>query len=519
MTSIVSGIIVRFISGVGFGVGVGAVVMVGVEVGIGTAVKDGIGVVIGEVRVYARALLISNDFLLATKRVAGINKITKSVKMDLMLKCMIVLLLFFLPLFFIPQAYNKYELSKVLLFRAYIDLLFLILIFGSIAHKRPIVKWGRVGVGVGLFLGVSYLASVIGVDFGQSVLGTYFRNQGMITMLHYVMFFIVLSSLERADFEAILNGLLGGGIIVAGLVLGQFLLNTFGIMEVDLFNGRSHLTFGNPNFLGAYLAICMPIGVWKLVNVRATTRVAPTIWLIAVILMIIGIILSGSRGAILGAGVGMGMLVLSHLKSLGYLSKNGRLKMGSVGLIVAIIAVTFFYVNSRASLYEDRGTIWGAGVRAFVQRPVLGWGVENFEYAYKAVVKEPWLLTVKVDKAHNELIEVAVGSGVVGLAAYIFLIVIIFKNLNLLGRVVLASFIVLSLTNVLSVTAYVVFWILAGMAAVNEENRKEFRVNRVVLVLMAIVCVYLLMFSIENVRHDIMLRNALGDIFTYLSTS
>lgn len=430
--------------------------------------------------------------------------------MELMLRRMVVVLLIFLPLFFIPQAYNKYELAKVLLFRAYIDLLFILLIFGSISQKRPIVKWGKVGAGVGLFLGVSYLASVYGADFEQSVLGTYFRNQGMITMLHYAMFFVILSSFERQDFEAIFNGLLGGALLVSVLVFLQFVVVwIMGMGEEGaktaplqylLFNGRYHLTFGNPNFMGAYLAICLPIGVWRALKEKK-------IWA-GVILMIVGIVLSGSRGAMLGAAAGV--LGLGYLRSLSFLSK---------GVVVMAIMAAFFYVNSRGSLYEDRGTIWGAGVRAFGQRPILGWGLENFEYAYKAVIREPWLLNVKVDRAHNELIEVLVGSGISGILAYLFLLGVIFKYLNGLGRAVLASFIVLSLTNVLSITSYIVFWILAGMATVYEEKRKEFRVSKGILALLIIICVYFLQFNIRGVLHDIMLRNALGDIFTFISAA
>lgn len=424
---------------------------------------------------------------------------------DLMLRRMIVLLLIFLPLFFIPQAYNKYELAKVLLFRAYVDLIFIILIFKILSQKRPIVKspllsWGKVGVAAGVFLGVSYLASVLGVDFGQSILGTYFRNQGMITMLHYAMFFVILSSLEKEDFEAIFNGLLGGAMLVAFLVLVQFIL----VRLTGEAIGRYHLTFGNPNFLGAYLAICMPIGVWRALKDKR-------IWA-GVILMMVGIVLSGSRGAMGGGAVGAGLVGLSYLRSLGYLSK---IMIG----ITAVVIIVFLYANNRGSLYEDRLTIWGAGVRAFGQRPVLGWGVENFEYAYKAVVREPWLLDVKVDKAHNEIIEVMVASGLAGVLAYLFLLGIIFKYLNNPGRVVLASFIVLSLTNVLSITAYIVFWVLAGMAAVNEQNRKEFLVSKAALVLMAVICAYLLYINIENVWRDIMLRNDLGNFSSSLSTS
>lgn len=504
-----------------FGDGVGTGIVVGVGVGLGFLPCWGgvTGVMGGVMGRAAMTLFTFKGFSSIANSVAGIKSMNKHVMIDLMLKRIIFLLLIFLPLFFIPQAYNKYELSKVLLLRACIDLLFIVLIFGSISQRKPIVKWGRVGVGVGVFLGVSYLASVLGVDFGQSVFGTYFRNQGMITLLHYAMFFVILSSLEVKDFEAVFNGLIGGAILVSSLVLVQFIIvrmageagaETAPLQDM-LFNGRYHLTFGNPNFLGAYLAICMPIGVWRALKDKR-------IWA-GVILMIVGIILSGSRGAIIASIISIIQIPTPMSNVQFSITKLQKIFISLLFLIMVISSAMFLYANNRASLYEDRGTIWGAGIRAFVQRPILGWGLENFEYAYKGVVKEPWLLNVKVDKAHNELIEVIVASGIVGLLAYFYLLWVVFKNLNSLGRAVLASFVVLSLTNVLSVTSYVVFWVLAGMAAVNEEKRKEFTVDKIILFLIVVICLYLLIFNIENAWRDIMLRNALGNIFTFVPAS
>ena len=67
----------------------------------------------------------------------------------------------------------------------------------------------------------------------------------------------------------------------------------------------------------------------------------------------------------------------------------------------------------------NRFRIWESGVRAFVERPLLGWGAENHFVASARHISAPEGRRARVQyHAHNLALEEAVGKGAVGLAAW-----------------------------------------------------------------------------------------------------
>ena len=64
---------------------------------------------------------------------------------------------------------------------------------------------------------------------------------------------------------------------------------------------------------------------------------------------------------------------------------------------------------------------WEAGLRAFAERPLLGWGPENFGAAYGRHASGFAARWVSHDRAHNALVETAVTTGIPGLAAWLAL--------------------------------------------------------------------------------------------------
>ncbi len=70
---------------------------------------------------------------------------------------------------------------------------------------------------------------------------------------------------------------------------------------------------------------------------------------------------------------------------------------------------------------KGRVTSIQTGLRGFADRPVFGWGPENYQVAYNRHVTVETVNTVfdTFDQAHNKLIEELVTNGAVGLAAYL----------------------------------------------------------------------------------------------------
>src|SRR5207253_10517375 len=83
-------------------------------------------------------------------------------------------------------------------------------------------------------------------------------------------------------------------------------LNAPGAAETGFsFGGvlRGYGTFGNPNALGAFLAMLLPVAVWEFLAARS----ASARWLSANVTLVLalGLLVTFSRSAWLGAGVGV----------------------------------------------------------------------------------------------------------------------------------------------------------------------------------------------------------------------
>ena len=216
--------------------------------------------------------------------------------------------------------------------------------------------------------------------------------------------------------------------------------------------------------------------------------------------------LTGVRVAMVGVAVwGMLEIVLGlwekraeggKLGRLGWLpskfSVENLLDKRGLGLLGAIITISclggLIYLRGvgNESVFEGRERIFQKAGMAFVQRPVLGWGVANFDYAFQS---NDWPIKynndVYVDKAHSTVVENFVTLVVLGGLGFLGLIIVTLVQLvklvksfdkfrtsldqfDYFNSMLLIIFILNlfhSQTNVISINEEIVFWIAGGIVA------------------------------------------------------
>jgi O-antigen ligase len=146
--------------------------------------------------------------------------------------------------------------------------------------------------------------------------------------------------------------------------------------------------------------------------------------------MAIGLVaigLTGSRGGMLATIVALMIVPLTMTKltpgrmaaAIGMLMLSGALAVAYVPeKVVERLATTGTEVEELS--LGGRFTLWRAGVKAFAQRPITGYGVGNWRHAVS-----PWLgPTPQV--AHNSYLSVLVELGLVGLLLYLSMFVAVF---------------------------------------------------------------------------------------------
>lgn len=288
------------------------------------------------------------------------------------------------------------------------------------------------------------MSDLLGLDPRTSILGSPWRFQGFILLLSGVIFYLGAKNTEKPDL--IIKTLISTSTILAIITVFQFFMLQMG-QSLPNYNGRVIATLGNPNFVGAYLAICIPLSLFYIFKMRNLN------YLISGFL-ISGVIISGSKAAIIAAA-----FILIY-----FLYK--KIKDNKLIFILLICVVTVFTLASlnyfvRPSIYDTRTLIWESGINSLVKMPLTGFGQENFELIF------PKELNFKVDNAHNIFLETLTSSGIIGLCLFISIIIVCFKKANPIIRISLISILICGFFNPLFINAIILFWILIGIS--NKE--------------------------------------------------
>lgn len=214
---------------------------------------------------------------------------------------------------------------------------------------------------------------------------------------------------------------------------------------------------GNPNFLGGYLVVLLPLFLFS--DNKKVFLSKDFLLRFITIAMIAGtIILSGSRSAVLGL---VAVIIFYLIKFVKIKTETTLLNL----LLIFLISLGLFssaknhFIREHGSFADNRERIWNDGLTAFVKRPLLGYGQENFE------ITIPEERTIATDNAHNIFLEVLVSSGIIGLGIFLLIIFAAIKQASYPVKISLVSFLIVAQFNPLSIAQIALFWFLLGISS------------------------------------------------------
>jgi O-antigen ligase len=162
------------------------------------------------------------------------------------------------------------------------------------------------------------------------------------------------------------------------------------------------------------------------------------------LLILGGIIVSMSRGAWVGVIVGIAVMALASGKKV-YLPALGGVLLillliasGHGNLLPTLLTERFTSVASELRIFDVRHVMvtpanfavvermaqWQTGASMFMDNPVFGVGIGNYNAAYAQYHIFPWIHSP--GHAHNYYINIAAETGILGLLAYLGLVIMIF---------------------------------------------------------------------------------------------
>ena len=347
--------------------------------------------------------------------------------------------LFLLPLGFSLDTYDQYVLPKLLIARGLVLVLLVLFVARVAISGQVMIKRTPLDLPLLAFVASAVLSTVVAENQNVAIFGTYARYDGLLTLLTYVaLFWLVVQALpSTAEARNLLRVLLASGYAVAIVAILQSVNDTIRQGEVAPAFG----SLGNANVLGAFLAMVFALACGELV----ATHVMSTRILIINVLTIVGLalLLSFSRSAWLGAAVGTAIVVAGARQPASRLS----MAAGLAAILVAVVVVALVagrrlgggfelerLLAARALTLFDVSTwggsrlhIWVDSLRLIASRPLAGYGLDNFGLVFPRFQTGDWGLGGRdvhqqIDKAHAETLQVAATQGLIGLAAYIWMV-------------------------------------------------------------------------------------------------
>ena len=178
---------------------------------------------------------------------------------------------------------------------------------------------------------------------------------------------------------------------------------------------RVNSVFWDPNIYGRYLALVAVVAMSALLWARERRDLALLTLLVAVLWLGLFPTFSQSSFAALLAG----LAVLAALKW------SLRWTLVAVGGFAVLGVLVVLFTGGRASLdrinidTSGRANLVSGGIHLFAQRPIYGYGSGSFPKAYREHVETR---KAPVSVSHTEPITIAAEQGVLGLAAYLALV-------------------------------------------------------------------------------------------------
>ncbi len=355
-------------------------------------------------------------------------------------------IIFLIPLYRNYNHWMPISMPKQLLFIGTLCAMLIFYIWGKWKNSDNRFVFTQIHIGLAVFLGILTLSALFGVDPKNSFFGPLQSNLSLIVLYFLGILGLFIGFLIKRN-ESFLPRLatvaIVSGVITAGITY-------FGKDVIRLSNDGS--TVGNNSYLGAYLLliVCMSIGiffwykkVWQklLIGLGVITIIISPVFLNRVIWtgdvgfsQIIDnptLLLGAANGAAIGLGVAIIVMVFLFLTR----TKKTMVRvLGGIclaGLIIGIWIGGSIFMNPESGLHkafvaektENRFIFWDAARDGFVERPLLGYGLNNYAYMYQKYLTDRIFrndrgLELWVSRPHNIFWEYLSLSGIFGLLAF-----------------------------------------------------------------------------------------------------
>jgi len=360
------------------------------------------------------------------------------------IKYKIIAGLFIIPFiaFIVPDnMFFPFISGKGFTFRILVEILFgLYVVLAFIdTEYRPKFSW--ITKSLLLFVGITFIADILGENSYKSIWSNFERMEGFVLLAHLLLYYIVLSSFFKT--QTWWNRFFNANIVASAIMVIYGLVQISGNAVINQGGERLDATFGN----AIYLAIYMVFSIFLCFYMMFTqSKQVWQKWMYGIVAFFEVIILyyTATRSAILGF---IGGLILVGLIIVIKERNNLFVRKIAFGILAGVAILVLGFVSIKDTEYvktskvlsrfstlsfseiktQGRYYVWPMAIEGFKERPLLGWGQENFNFVFNKYYdpglygQEEWF-----DRTHNILLDKLVEGGILGFLSYISIFVAFF---------------------------------------------------------------------------------------------
>lgn len=332
------------------------------------------------------------------------------------------------PLIIAPGLPYPYTFPRWI-FIATICALWSLLLAYQIFKKKIVISINRLDVAFLVFVAALAAATVLSVSPVASLFGSIERSFGFAFWLMMVVAYFGLQQTLKLPAEKLFAWKTFMITVLISCVWGVMQRIIPGFSQT--FSGiRVGGTLGNAIFFGMYLTLSVGVLCFFITSTQELKQ-RTAWWYIAIgtaVLACIVLLLTQSRGPLLGLVCGAVAAGISTILLNGKIQRYIRITAAVLCMCAAAAAVTIYaHQASATTTAQTRLLNWQMAWHGFLDKPILGWGPEQYRRAadahFEPRLSEYGLDETHADKPHNFFLEIAVTSGVIGFATYIALII------------------------------------------------------------------------------------------------
>lgn len=310
-------------------------------------------------------------------------------------------------------------------------LIYIATIFGLLNLKKA----NRIPLNWFLPIGLLFLAAILAVFIspekraGLGELKAFFIDP-------LLVWWLAVSYLKKDEIVWPIHGLIGASLIVSSHAIWQ---KISGFVTSD---NRVVGIFGySPNYLSLFLApLAILIFAW-LVEQKKSSKILTTVYCLSFGLSLLALWFSGSRSGLLAVLAGLAFYWVARFWSI--IRQKAWLLFLLIGILLLSLAIAWLAFRPDFSLSPESGKravssnnirwlIWEKSIELGRNHPFVGVGLANFQPAFTKLSQDngnfqkyviPWAHT-----PHNIFLMFWLSTGLIGLTAFIWLIVNFFRQ-------------------------------------------------------------------------------------------